>query len=120
MKCYVDDDLDSDLLLRLAAGQGHQLLSPRAAGLRGVRDATHLAYAVRQGVPILTGNTGDFEALHDLALALRGQHFGILLVYGEREARRQMRASHIARAMTRLETERVSIGNSLIVLNRYR
>ena len=120
MKCYVDDDLDSDLLLRLAASQGHQLLSARAVGRRGARDAAHLAYAVRQGLPILTGNTGDFEALHDLSLALRGEHFGILVVYGEKQARRQMRASHIVRALTRLETERVSINNSLISLNQYR
>ena len=120
MKCYVDDDLDSHLLLQLAASQKHEIISPRAAGLRGVRDATHLAYAVRQGMPILSGNRGDFEALHDLTLALQGRHFGILLVYGERERRRQMRASHIVHALGRLEAEQIPLSNALIVLNRYR
>jgi hypothetical protein len=61
VKCYVDDDLDSDLLLRLARGQGHELVSPRAVGYRGARDSTHLAYAVRQGLPLLSGNTGDLS-----------------------------------------------------------
>ena len=120
MKCYVDDDLDSDLLLLLAASQKHEIISPRAVGLRGVRDATHLAYAVRQGVPIFSGNTGDFEALHDLTLALQGRHLGILLVHGERDRRRKMRASHIVHALGRLEAERVPIENDLIVLNHYR
>jgi len=85
VRCYLDDDLDSDLLLRLASAHGHQLVSPRAVSLRGSRDSVHLAYAVRQGMPVVSGNTGDFESLHDLALALGGQHFGILLVYGERD-----------------------------------
>jgi hypothetical protein len=89
-------------------------------GLRGARDSAHLAYAVRQGLPILSGNTGDFESLHDLGLALRGQHFGILLVYGERDVRRQMKAAHIVQALARLETEQVVLANALIVLNNYR
>jgi hypothetical protein len=120
VNCYVDDDLDSDLLLRLAENQGHQLISPRAVGLRGARDAAHLAYAVRRGIPILSGNTGDFETLHDLTLALRGQHLGILLVYSERDARRQKRAKHIAHALTQLEAKQVTLGNALIALNHYR
>lgn len=120
MKCYVDDDLDSDLLLQLATAQGHELISPRKAGLRGTRDATHLAFAVGQGVPILSGNTGDFEALHELAQALRGRHFGILLVYGERDARRQMKAAQIVSALTKVENSQQSLVNELIVLNRFR
>jgi hypothetical protein len=120
VNCCVDDDLDSDLLLRLAQNQGHQLISPRAVQMRGARDAAHLAYAVRQGLPILSGNTGDFEALHDLTSALRGQHLGIRLVYGERDARRQMKAKHIAHALTQLEAKQVSLINALIVLNQYR
>ena len=120
MNCYVDDDLDSDLLLRLAQIQGHQLISPRAVRMRGSRDAAHLAYFVRQGMPILSGNTGDFEALYDLTLALRGHHFGILLVYGERAARRQMKAKHIVHALTQLETKEITLANALIVLNQYR
>ncbi len=66
MKCYVDDDLDSALLLRLADNHGHELVSPRAVRLRGARDAAHLAFAVRQGLPILSGNTGDFESLYTI------------------------------------------------------
>jgi hypothetical protein len=88
--------------------------------MRGSRDAAHLAYAVRHGMPILSGNTGDFEALHDLTLALHGQHLGILLVYGERDARRQMRAKHIAHALTQLETKQIALANALIALNQYR
>jgi hypothetical protein len=120
VKCYVDDDLDSDLLLRLAIAQGHELISPRAVGLRGARDAAHLAYAARLGMPIVSGNPGDFEALHDLTLALGGQHFGILLVYGERDVRRQMKAVHIANALSQLESKQMPLVNALIVLNQYR
>ena len=120
MKCYVDDDLDGDLFLRLAASQGHEIVSPRSVALRGARDSAHLAFAVRNGIPILTGNTGDFESLHDLAAALRGQHFGILLVYGEASVRRQMKTSHIVHALTRIESEQVPLANNLVILNHYR
>ena len=116
----MDDDLDSDLLLRLAASQGHEIVSPRSVGLRGSRDATHLAYAVRNRVPILTGNTGDFESLHDLARALGGQHFVILLGYSESSVRRQMKASYIVNALSRVESEQVPLSNSILILNHYR
>ena len=120
MKCYVDDDLDSDLLLRLAGNQGHEIVSPRSVELRGARDSAHLAYTARNSLPILTGNTGDFESLHDLAVALRGQHFGILIVYSEANVRRQMKASHIVNALTRIESEQVPLANRLVVVNHYR
>ena len=120
MRCYVDDDLDSDLLLRIAGNQGHVVISPRAVGLRGARDAAHLAYAARQQVPILSGNTGDFEALHDLTAALRGHHFGILLVYGERDVRRQMKAKQIVHELTQVEAKQSTLINALLVLNHYR
>jgi hypothetical protein len=117
---YVDDDLDSDRLIRLAANHGHQFISPRAVGLRGAADAAHLTYAVLQSLPLLSGNTGDFESLHELAQALQGHHFGILLVYGERDLQRQMKAAHIVRALTQVEAAQMPLANALIVLNHYR
>ena len=76
MKCYLDDNLDNDPMVQMGRAHQHDFISPRAIGMRGARDASHLAYAARQAVPIVSRNTGDLEAIHDLALALKGQHFG--------------------------------------------
>jgi hypothetical protein len=40
--CYLDDDLDSDHLIKLGATHGHVFISPRAVGTRGQHDARHL------------------------------------------------------------------------------
>ena len=120
MKCYVDDDLDSNLLIRLAPKYGHEMVSPRKVGLRGARDSTHFAYAVRARLPIVSGNTADFEALDDLARALQGQHSGVLLVYSEGRGRVPFGAAHILRALTRLESRGVPLANTLVVLNQVR
>ncbi len=64
MRIYLDDDLDSNMLIRLLRQAGHEVLSPRDAGTRGVTDIEHLQYAASHQLVILTANAGDFIDLH--------------------------------------------------------
>lgn len=120
MICCLDDDLDEDLLIRLASACGHQLISPRSVSQSGKHDALHFLYAVTNQVPILTRNARDFEPLHNFALGIGGHHFGLIIVYNEAQPRKNMVAKDIARASSKLESAGVSLADQLVVLNHYR
>jgi hypothetical protein len=64
MRLYLDDDLDGNVLIGLLQHAGHDVVSPRAVGTRGVQDAVHLRYAADHGLVLLTANAKDFLALH--------------------------------------------------------
>ena len=120
MICYVDDDLDSNRLIGLAAAHSHRLLSPRSLGNMGTHDALHFLAATREGVPILTRNVRDFEALHEFAVGIGGKHAGVIVVHEEADSRKSMRPERIVRALTNLEAANVTLPNQIVVLNYYR
>ena len=120
MSCYLDDDLDSNRLIELAAAHSHRLLSPRAMGNMGMHDALHFLAATRQGVPILTRNVDDFDALHEFGVGIGGKHAGVIVVHDEADARKNMRPEHIVRALTHLESASVPLSSQIVVLNHYR
>lgn len=120
MTCYLDDDLDQDRLIRLAALRSHRLISPRTLGRSGDHDALHFLYAVSQGLPVLTRNAKDFAALHEFGLGIGGHHLGLLVVYEEADRRKNMRINEIVNALTNLEAVNVPLGDQLIALNHYR
>jgi hypothetical protein len=120
MICYLDDDLDQDLLIRLAAVRSHQLISPRSLGRSGNHDAVHFLYAVSQWIPIMTRNADDFQALHEFALGIGGHHAGLIIVYEEADRRKNMRANEIVNALSNLESANVPLADQLVALNHYR
>jgi hypothetical protein len=120
MTCYLDDDLDQDLLIRLAALRSHRLLSPRTLGRSGDHDALHFLYAVSQGLRLVTRNAKDFAALHEFGLGIGGHHLGLLVVYEEADRRKNMRINDIVNALTKLEAANLSLGDQLVALNHYR
>ena len=120
MTCYLDDDVDQDLLIRLAAARSHRLLSPRSLGQSGQHDALHFLYAVSQHTPLMTRNANDFEALHEFALGAGGHHFGLIVVYEEADRRKNMRANEIIQALSNLESANMPLADQLIALNHYR
>jgi hypothetical protein len=120
MTCYLDDDVDQDLLIRLAAVRSHRLISPRSLGNSGQHDALHFLYAISQRIPILTRNANDFKALHRFVLGAGGGHFGLVVVYEEADRRKNMRANEIIQALSNLESANVPLVDQLIALNHYR
>ena len=120
MRLYLDDDLDSNALTRLLEQTGHEVISPRAVGRRGVADEEHLHYAAAQGLVLLTANAGDFIDLHHAWVQQGRQHSGVLIVYRENNPVKDMSFSQIAQAVTLLEESRVPLANALHGLNRWR
>ena len=65
MKVYLDDDMDSNVLIGLLRKAGHEVFSPRTTGTRGQSDQAHLRYAAEHHLVLLTANAGDFIELHE-------------------------------------------------------
>lgn len=120
MRLYLDDNLDSNVLIGLVRQAGHEVISPRAVGTRGVTDEEHLRYAAAQGMVLLTANVEDFLMLHEVWRAQARQHYGILLVYHERHPTRGMTSREIAAAITEIERSGVAIEGFAHNLNFWR
>ncbi len=84
---YLDEDvaLAIDYELRIYR---HDVVNVRDLGLKGERDAVHLANAAQQGRALVTRNRRDFENLHIAwrhwpqawGMAALPQHAGILVI----------------------------------------
>ena len=120
MICYLDDDVDQDLLIRLGSKRSHQLISPRSVGNSGNPDALQFLYAASRQVPIITRNASDFEALHEFAMGIGGRHSGVIVVYEEADRRKNLKPAEIVAALSKLESANVPLIDQLIALNHYR
>ena len=120
MRVYLDDDLDSNLFIRLLSQSRHQVTSPRAIGNRGITDEEHLKYAADNLLVMLTANSQDYVLLHHLWLSQTRQHAGILIVYRENNTARDMSFTEISAAVTRLEKADVAVANGIHNLNFWR
>jgi len=120
MRLYLDDDLDSNALIGLLRQAGHEVVSPRAVGTRGVSDEEHLRYASEHALTLLTANAGDFIELHEEWRSHQWEHYGILIVYRENNPLRVMTFEEIAHAVTRLEQSNLPLRNGFHNLNFWR
>ncbi len=120
MTCYLDDDVDQDVLIRLATARAHSLVSPRTLGQSSQHDALHFLHAISQRMPIMTRNARDFEAIHEFVLGAGGHHFGLIIVYQEADRRKNMRFNDINQALSNLESANLPLADQLIALNHYR
>jgi len=120
MRVYLDDDLDSNALIGLLHQAGHQVVSPRAVGTRGISDEEHLRYAAEHALTLLTANARDFIDLHEAWRSHRQEHHGILVVYRENDSVRDMTFEQIADAVTLVEQSNLSLSSGLYNLNFWR
>jgi hypothetical protein len=86
----------------------------------GWNDSDHLDYAAQHGYALLTHDPEDFQDLHDLWQAQGQQHSGVLLVYQDNDASKDMAPSDIARAIENLLASGLPIVNNVYTLNRWR
>ena len=121
---YLDDHFDGDYLISLLIRENFTVISPRSAGTRGWKDEEHLTYCAQNGYTILTANAEDFRHLHLKWLSEGKKHSGIIAVYYERDASKNMTLHDIVRALKRLaeahEKMGIPIANEFIVLNQWR
>lgn len=120
MRLYLDDDTASPLLVRLLGKAGHDVEIPADAGLRGEDDAVHLTYAIRVDRCCLSHNYADFRNLHNLILQAQGHHPAILVVRRDNDAKRDLSASGIVRAIRNLLAAGVSLKDEYHILNHWR
>lgn len=120
MRLYLDDNLTDRRVVAEVRRAGHTVLVPSDVGRSGAPDPHHFAEAIRQAAVLLTRNVQDFLDLHDLILAARGQHPGLLLIYLENDPRRDLTPRGIAVALSRLEAAAVPLTGQVYVLNHWR
>ena len=120
MRVYLDDDLDSNALIGLLRGEGHEVVSPRDTGMRGASDEEHLIYSTAHGLVVLSANARDFLDRHSEWKSQQREHQGILLVYRENNAARDMNFHQIAKAVTRIERSGLQLEDSCHNLNFWR
>jgi predicted nuclease of predicted toxin-antitoxin system len=120
MKLYLDDDSASQLLAKLLRNAGHDVQIPSDAAVAGKDDAVHLTHAIQQDRVCLTRNHGDFENLHNLVMAARGSHPGVLVVRQDNDPTRDLSPRGIVRAIQNLLAAGVPVVDRFYVLNHWR
>jgi predicted nuclease of predicted toxin-antitoxin system len=103
LRLLVDEDSQAKTLVRLLLAAGHDVLTARDAGLNSLTDTEVLARAISEERALLTRNCGDFLALHQQD----GAHHGILAVYQEADATRNMRYDDIVRALGNVDFDAI-------------
>ncbi len=120
MNLYLEDNQLDASLVSMLRRDGHTVVRPGDAGLRGASDVRHLEYAIRADLAVLTADSTDFRDLHDLVLTSGGKHPGVLVVRFDNDPKRDMQPKHIARAVANLERSGAPIANQVTVLNHWR
>ena len=112
LRLYVDEDTASFQLITRLRAAGHVVIEP----LRGMADVRCWRHAQAEHAVVLTTNARDF-----VALAGKGAHHGLLLVYRENDPTRDMTAKDIASAIDRVaETYPDGIAAQVLTLNGFR
>ena len=112
LRLYVDEDTASLQLITRLRAAGHVVIEP----LRGMADVRCWRHAQAECAVVLTTNARDF-----VALAGKGAHHGLLLVYRENNPTRDMTAKDIASAIDRVaETYPDGIAAQVLSLNGFR
>lgn len=120
MRVYLDDDLDSNALIGRLKQEGHEVVSPREVGTRGVSDEEHLRYAAAHTLVLLSANCADFIDRQTEWTRQQREHKGILLVYRDNNAARDMTFQQIAHAVTQIERAGLRLANACHNLNFWR
>ena len=113
MRLLVDEDIASDELMARLRKAGHHAESPEKGGL----DAAVWERAQAAQLIVVTGNPDDFIALAER----QPGHHGLLVVYGERDPIKQMRAADIAEGIEYVRQVRgETLHGARLVLNEWR
>jgi hypothetical protein len=109
----------ADLLQKV----GHRVVRPTDAGvgLEGADDEVHFAFAVQHGLAVITKNPADFASLHEAAAP---NHPGILGVYQDNDASRDLSDAEIVLTIANIETASQQGGDPIaghfFILNEWR
>ena len=114
IRIYLDDNIDTDDLIKVLKSTDFEVISPRNVGMSKKKDHQHLAYASLQKSILITRNCDDFRELHK-----KQKHYGILLIYRYNNQKKDMNEIQIAKAIKNLINTGVVLENNLFALNQY-
>ena len=120
MRLYLDDNIASDVLVKLLRKASHDVQIPVDIGLSGAKDPEHLTQSIADRRVCVTKNYDDFLRLHLLIMQASGQHAGIFVARYDNDPTRDLTSKGIVAAIRKLEGAGVTIENELIVLNHWR
>lgn len=115
LRLYLDDCMFARRLRDISIEHGHEVVTPLDAGLLGVDDDVHFAYASEQGLIVLTANPKDFVVLH----RQHPDHSGVFAVYQDNDLR-DMSYDDVAKAIQNIIDANVAIAGQFHVLNMWR
>ena len=116
LRVYLDDCAYDKELERRLQQEGHDVITPVSAGLLGGADPVHMAYAATHGLILVTKNPFDFEVLH----SLNSEHSGIIAIYQDNDAARDMSVAEIVRAINNLAKSGIPLEGQFVILNAWR
>lgn len=119
MNLYLDDDMTNRVLIESLRMAGYDVQLPADVGRSGCQDAVHMLHAVESNRVLMTFNHDDFERLHELIVACRGTHPGILVVRRDGD-KRDLKPHKIVATIGRLLQSGDPISNHYTILNKYR
>lgn len=120
MRFLIDENLSSPRLASRLRAQGHDPILASDVGLLSAADPRVLIWAIGHGVLVVTQDSDDFEALHDLVMAAGGHHPGVLTVRFDADPRHNPSERAIGIAISKLESSGLPISDQLHVLNHWR
>ncbi len=120
MRILIDANLSIRRLASRLQAAGHDVVLASDAGLMAAPDPRVLTWAVGQDRLVLTQDHDDFADLHELILACRGHHPGILTVRFDNDPHHNLTERGIVTAVGKLESSGVPIPDQVHVLNHWR
>ena len=111
----LDEDSQAKYLVNLLQAAGHDVATVSKLDLMNHPDSVVLDAARENERVMLTRNCDDFQELHQA----NPEHSGILAVYQDSEASKNMNYQAIVKAIDNLETAEYDLNNQFVVLNQW-
>ncbi|MEG5018326.1 DUF5615 family PIN-like protein [Microcoleus sp. B4-C3] len=111
----LDEDSQAKYLVNLRKDSGHDVATVNTLDLMNHPDSVVLDAARQNERVLLTRNCDDFQQLHQA----NPEHSGILAVYQDSEASKNMSYQAIVKAIDNLETAEYELNNQFVILNQW-
>ena len=111
----LDEDSQAKYLVNLLQAAGHDVATVNTWDLMNHPDSVVLDAARENERVLLTRNCDDFQQLHQA----NPEHSGILAVYQDSEASKNMSYQAIVKAIDNLERAEYDLNNQFVVLNQW-
>ncbi|MBH8554997.1 DUF5615 family PIN-like protein [Nostocaceae cyanobacterium CENA357] len=111
----LDEDSQAKYLVNLLQVASHDVVTVNAVGLMNRPDSVVLDQARQDQRVLLTRNCNDFLELHQA----NPTHSGILAIYQNSDAAKNMSYQLIVKAIANLEAAEYALKNQFVILNQW-